>query len=210
MLDRARVLRTVQHPTLMALDARLESGGILTIAAPTGEQVAGEPRLTNETVTCDYWGRRVPLVLTDGPHAELCSEWLGRVVRLASAPRGGVVFADPVTVVTTGSMRDLAERADHPGLLEEAARFRSTLVVETDEPWVEETWTGREVTVGEVRLRIGLPIPRCAVIDRQPTTGIKDVRLLKTLATSRPVNAAGEPGFGVFAQVVGPGAVAPD
>ena len=56
-------------------------------------------------------------------------------------------------------------------------------------------------------LRIGGPIPRCAVIDHHPETGVKDVRLLKELVRSRPTNSAGEPMFGVYAEVVRPGTV---
>jgi len=36
---------------------------------------------------------------------------------------------------------------------------------------------------------------------------VKDVRLLKTLAAHRPLNRAGEPAFGVFAEVLTPGTV---
>lgn len=206
-VERTTVLRTVQHPSLMAVVARRE-GGSLVMSLPSGEQVDAEPEPTGETVTCDYWGRSVDLALLDGPHAELVSPWLGREVRLAAAPRGGVVFDAPVTIVGTASLRDLAARADHPALVEEAARFRATLVVETDEPYVEDTWRGAEVGVGEARLRVGGPIPRCAVLNHHPETGARDVSLLKALAGYRPCNAAGEPMFGVYAEVVGPGAVA--
>ena len=54
--------------------------------------------------------------------------------------------------------------------------------------------------MGEARLRIGGPIPRCAVIDHHPETGMKDLRLLKALVAQRPTNKAGEPMFGVYAE----------
>ena len=196
-----RVLRTVQHPSLVGVVARVE-GDVLTMTVPSGESVAAQPVPSGEAVTCDYWGRSVRLALTDGPHAGLCSRFLGQDVRLAAAPRGGVVFASPVTLVGTASLRDLSTRV---GRLVEAARFRATLVVETDEPYVEDSWLGAEVAVGDARLRIGGPIPRCAVIDHHPETGVKDARLLKALVASRPSNAAGEPMFGVYADVVRPG-----
>jgi uncharacterized protein YcbX len=56
-------------------------------------------------------------------------------------------------------------------------------------------------------LRIGGPVPRCAVIDHHPGTGVKDARLLKALVASRPTNAAGEPVLGVYAEVAGAGVV---
>lgn len=201
---RGRVLRTVQNPSLVAVRAEV-AGDRLDVELPDGATASAEPVVTGERITCDYWGREVELELLDGPHAELFSRWLDRPVRLARARRGDVVFAGSVSVVTTGSLRDLAARTGVEAV--ESARFRPNLVVETDEPYVEDAWVGREVRVGGARLRIGVPIPRCAVIDLHPETGERDVRLLKGLATHRPLNRAGEPAFGVFAEVVGPGAV---
>lgn len=204
--ERAVVLRTVQHPSLIAVVAE-QVGDELSLSLPTGESAAARPERSGETLACDYWGRSVELSLLRGPHSELMSSWLGREVRMAAAPRGGVVFAGAVTIIGTASLQDLGERAHHPPLLEEAARFRATLVVETDEPHVEETWLGTEVAVGGARLRMGVGIPRCAVIDHHPETGLKDGSLLKTLARYRPRNKAGEPVLGVYAECVLPGAV---
>ena len=201
---RGRVLRTVQHPSLVAVRAEL-AGDRLEVELPDGETASAEPVATGERLTCDYWGREVELAVVGGPHAELFSKWLDRPVRLACARRGDVVFAGAVSVVTTASLRDLARQAGQDAL--DAARFRPNLVVETDEPYAEDTWLGQEVRVGGATLRIGAPIPRCAVIDGHPETGERDVRLLKTLASHRPLNRAGEPAFGVFAEVVTPGAV---
>lgn len=204
--DGARVLKTVQHPSLIGVVARAE-GDVLDLTLPTGDATRAPAGKTGETITCDYWGRAVELDLTDGPHAELVSDWLGRPVRLAAAPRGGVVFGDPLTVVGTASLRELARRTGHDELAEQAGRLRTTLVVETDEPYVEDSWAGRDVVVGDAMVRIGGPVPRCAVIDHHPETGEKDVRLLAALVHARPTNRAGEPMLGVYATCVVPGRV---
>lgn len=201
-----RVLRTVQHPVLMAVVARVE-GDLLTLRLPDGRSVASAPGPTGETLSCDYWGRTVSLALTDGPHGALVSSYLGRDVRLARAPRTAVVFGgSPVTMVTTASLDDLAERVGGPV---DSARFRPNLVVATDEPWVEDSWRGRELRVGDAVVRIEGPVPRCAVVDHHPATGEKDLRLLRALAASRPTTAAGEPAFGMYAQVSRAGDVRP-
>jgi uncharacterized protein YcbX len=202
----ARVIRTVQHPSLMAVVARLEGDG-LSLTLPAGRSVVAPATPSGESLTCDYWGRSVELALLDGPHASLLSEHLGHDVRLAAAPRGGVVFGEPVTLVGTASLADLADRTGRASLVDEAARFRATLVVETDEPYVEDAWLGATVRVGDATLRIGGPIPRCAVIDHHPDTGHRDVRLLKALVEHRPTNRAGEPMFGVYATCVEGGEV---
>lgn len=205
-VERAMVLRTVQNPTLLAVVARLD-GDVLSLTLPSGESAVAPAQASGETVAADYWGRSVDLSLLAGPHAELMSSWLGRPVRLAAAPRGGVVFGGAVTIVGTASLRDLAERSSRPSLVDEAARFRATLVVETDEPYLEETWLGADLAAGDARLRVGVPVPRCAVIDHHPETGVKDTSLLTVLAGHRPCNRAGEPMFGVYAECVRPGVV---
>lgn len=205
-VEAARVLRTVQHPSLIGVVAE-QTGDELAMLLPDGTGAAFEPEPTGETLACDYWGRTVELALTDGPHSELLSDFLGRPVQLAAAPRGAVVFDAPVTLLGTASLEDVAARVDRPSLVSEAARFRATLVVETSEPYVEDTWLGGEVAVGSAVLRIGGPIPRCAVVDHHPETGARDLRLLKALVEHRPVNAANEPVFGVYATVVRPGVV---
>lgn len=199
--DQSRVLKTVQHPSLIGVVART-AGDALELTLPAGEVTRAPATPTGETVTCDYWGRRVDLALTDGPHADLVSAWLGTPVRLAAAPRGGVVFADPLTVIGTASLQALGDR-----ILDQAARFRATLVVETDEPFVEDTWLGRQTRVGGATIKVGGPIPRCAVVDHHPVTGEKDRRLLKELVRDRPTNRAGEPMLGVYATCVTPGRV---
>jgi uncharacterized protein len=205
-VDAARVLRTVQHPALIGVVARVDED-VLSVTLPTGASVVARADRDGRTITCDYWGRPVDLELTDGPHAALLSAWLGRRVQVAAAPRGGVVFGDPLTVVGTASLRELSRRTGHPALADQAARLRSTLVVATDTPFVEDSWAGRDVVVGEAGLRIGGPVPRCAVVDHHPETGAKDLQLLKALVRERPTNRAGEPMLGVYATCTRPGRV---
>jgi len=203
-VDAATVLRTVQHPALIGVVARAD-GDVLALTLPTGASAVARAATSGRTITCDYWGRPVDLELTDGPHAALLSAWLGRHVQLAAAPRGGVVFGEPLTIVGTASLRELARRTGHGALADQASRFRATLVVETETPYVEDSWAGLEVVAGEATVRIGGPVPRCAVVDHHPETGVKDVRLLKTLARERPTNRAGEPVLGVYATCTRPG-----
>ena len=205
-VDEARVLKTVQHPSLIGVVARVE-GDLLELTLPTGDATSAPAPRSGRTITCDYWGRSVDLDLTAGPHAELVSDWLGRRVSVAAAPRGGVVFGDSLTVVGTASLRELARRTGRDDVADQPARFRATLVVETDTPFVEDSWAGRDVVVGEATVRIGGPIPRCAVVDHHPETGSKDLRLLKALVRERPTNRAGEPMFGVYATCTRPGRV---
>lgn len=200
-LKSGKVLKTVQNPSLVTVDVHEEETG-LVVELPTGVSVSAAPVPSGRVAMADYWGRKVPLEIMDGPHGSLLSEWLGKDVQLARAPQGGVVYADPVSIATTGSIRDLGRMADHPDLFTEAARFRATFIIDEDEPFVEERWLGREFTVRGCRLRITAPIGRCAVLDINPWTGERGSHLLKTLAEYRPRNGVGEPLFGVCAEVL--------
>ena len=202
-VPRRRVLRTVQNPSLLAVGARWD-GRVLDLVLPSGETASAAPAPSGERVTCDYWGREAALDLLEGPHAALVSSWLGIPVRLAAAPRGAVVYGAPVSVVSLASLRDLAGRLGRPDLVGEAARLRATVVVDTDEPYAEETWAGRTLRLGAATVRVNAPIPRCAVIDLDPATGVASASLLKALA-----GRSDTLGLGVDAHVVEPGVVRP-
>lgn len=207
-----RVLRTVEHPTLLSVVAERHADG-LRLTLPTGESADGPLKPGSASLTCDYWGRPVDLRLLEGPHAALAAAHLGEpegCVRLALAPRGQVVYGASVSLVATASLTELDLRVPGGATLN-PARFRANLVVATDEAWVEEGWVGRNVEVGEAVLRLAGRIPRCAVVELDPTTGIRDRPVLRALAALRP-SADGEPvqlGFGVDATVVRPGVVRP-
>jgi uncharacterized protein YcbX len=82
-----------------------------------------------------------------------------------------------------------------------------TMVVDAGErPYVEDSWFGRELKLGEAVVRIRTAVARCGQIDMDPATGEKDGSLLKLLAGYRP-NTGGEPWLGVDAEVVVPGTV---
>ena len=202
-----RVLRTVQHPGLPAVQARWD-GSALAVVLPSGEQVVGTPEDADEPVVCDYWGRRVEARLQDGPHAALLTRHLGRPVRLAAVPRGGVVYGGRVSVVSTASVLELARGLGPAGGDLDPARFRATVVVETGEaPFVEEEWLGRELALGSARIHVSAPIPRCAVVDLHPTAGGSDLPVLRELGRLRPPGTPAALCLGVDAGVTVPGVV---
>ena len=64
LVDRARsrVLRTVEHPSLMRTTVDWRDG-VLTAHLPSGGTVEGVPKATGETLEVDYWGRTVDLAM---------------------------------------------------------------------------------------------------------------------------------------------------
>jgi uncharacterized protein YcbX len=200
---RARVLRTVENPSLLRTSARWENGVLSTDLPDTSCE--GVPVPTGEVLQVDYWGRCVPVEVVDGPWAAAYSDFLGFEVVLGRvAHPGDVVYGAGVTLVTTGSLRAASARV---GREVSSARFRPTFLVDTDgaPPHVEDSWVGREVQVGEARVRVQGVVPRCAVVDLDPQTGLADAPVLRTLAGYR--RGQGDIGFGVEAVVTATGRV---
>jgi hypothetical protein len=124
----------------------------------------------------------------------------GRRVRVQR--EGAVDHHDdgPVHLVTTSSLNWLAGVLGHPA---PPARFRPNLVVRTPglEGTVEQSWVGREVSVGEVLLRVVMPMPRCVMTTMAQAALPEDRTVLRTLTDSAGAD------FGVLAEVVRPGVV---
>lgn len=201
--ERGRVLRTVEHPTLMQTTSRWHDG-VLSVALPAAT-VEGVPEPTGETLKVDYWGRVAALEVVEGPWAAVYSEHVGSDVVLARAGRPGeVVFGASVSLVTTSSLDLLAE---HTGGPVDPAQFRATFTVATDglPPHVEDTWLGRRLRLGDAEVEVRGVVPRCAVVDLDPRSGSRRSPVLKALGGYR--QRAREVVFGVDAVVTSTGGV---
>ena len=207
---RARVLRTVENPTLLRTTATWDSG-TLTTTLP-GERVGGVPVPTGEVLKVDYWGRTAAVEVVRGPWAAAYSRHLGRDVMLArSTNPGEVVYGASVSLVTTGALAELTRRHGRP--VQEAA-FRATFTVSTDDDSESERVLAdvtdgrrspRRFHVGAAEIDVRAAVPRCAVVDLDPGTGERASHVLQTLAGYRRGRDAVS--FGVDAVVSRPGRV---
>lgn len=199
---RGRVLRTVENPTLLRAAARWESG-VLSVDL-LGRTFEGVPSPSGVELWVDYWGRGARVEICVGPWATAYSALLGFDVVLARPVTvGDVVFGASVTVVTSGSMRRLSQRL---GRQVGSERFRSTFLVDTGDldPHIEDSWVGRELRLGGATLVVRGVVPRCAVVDLDPTGG-GAAPVLRELAGYR--RAYGDINFGVDAVVTAAGRV---
>ncbi len=110
----------------------------------------------------------------------------------------GRMFSDhknPVlSIINKASLVDL-ERITKSAI--DPRRFRGNLLIEGLGPWEEFTWVGRTVTAGGSELEITEIINRCAAINVNPDSGVRDINLLKALYTG-----FGHVNMGVYARVV--------
>ncbi|MEJ5867545.1 MOSC N-terminal beta barrel domain-containing protein [Pseudokineococcus sp. 5B2Z-1] len=203
------VARTVRTPALLQVRATARPGRGLHLRLPGGAWDVPAPGTA--PLVADYWGRPAPVALAPGPWDAALSDLVGRPVALARVLRpGAVVYAEPVVLLTTSTLRELARRT---GAEVDDERFRSLVLVGTGDarPFVEDSWHGRVLDVGGARLEVTAGVARCAVVQRTPGTGERAPDdLLGALALDRVVEGPGgrEVVLGVGARVLRPGPVA--
>ena len=126
---------------LLSMAASLDAAGATWIRFPEGAALRAEDPAA---------ARRVAQVV--GEPAELVEE--------AEVPHFDQA---PLHLLSTSSLAWLSDL--RPGDAVDRRRFRPNLVLATDGPArVEESWRGRELEIGEVRLRVEDPTSRCVMI----------------------------------------------
>ncbi|HUQ39498.1 MAG TPA: MOSC N-terminal beta barrel domain-containing protein [Acidimicrobiales bacterium] len=199
-----KVLSAKREPRLLEATARLD-GDRLVVRLPGGDER-------------DDLGSRLDADLSD---------WLERPVRLESAaaerptqfemridsedesstlvdlpcPPGTFFDLAPVHVLTTASLATMADR--YPGGEWDVARFRPTLLIETEgQEFVEDAWIGGELRIGGAVLSPFMPTIRCVMTSKAQQGLGADVGIPKA------VNAHHQGSLGIYATVASPGAVA--
>lgn len=202
--DGLDLVRTPRTPALLQVEPSHDAAtGELRLRFPGGHEVAAVPEPGETASTSFYDGRRATGRRVAGPLADALSEHLGRrVALLALDPerRGADDF--PVTLMSTASLTALGEALDDG--TPDPRRFRMTITLDGTDAWEEHGWPGRELEVGEARLRIADPVPRCVVTTRDPQDGRVDAPILRALAQLRGPD---DVTFGVWCEVARPGHV---
>ncbi|MEO0496581.1 MAG: MOSC domain-containing protein [Pseudomonadota bacterium] len=149
-----------------------------------------EVQWSDPVFTASIWKSSAQVQAADPAASAALTAYLGHSVRLvriaedpqryASAnwapPNTPMALQDgyPILVACTASLDDLnakiAAGPSGPGAQVPMNRFRPNIVIETDEPWIEDSW--RRVRVGEVVLDFLKPCQRCVLTTRDQTTGV--------------------------------------
>ncbi len=147
--------------------------------------------------------------VVEGPWSEVLSEAVGQRVRILRGLDETSAFdVHPATILGTASVTELGRRSALGPV--DSRRFRMLIELHTQTPHVEDTWTGRRIGIGEAELVVGGPVPRCATVTRHPVTGARDAPIVNAIRAYRGIRESElGPGvnFGVYADVVRPGAV---
>ena len=104
----------------------------------------------------------------------------------------------PISLIGLASVQALTEAR---GVPVDAGRFRANIHLETDQPFVEDEWIGRQVTIGTAVLEVVLPSPRCVMIN------MASADLPEQPGNLAALGRLHEQCLGVIAKVVTPGRV---
>ncbi len=210
VVDTAGKFLTIREiPQMTLVDVESHAGGIVLSHAVHGSVVVDVPRPGASERQVTVWRDSVSARSTDPAAGAFLSEILGRQVALVylddelarpvdatyAKPGDHVGFADgfPILVTTTGSLDRLNAALAQPV---EMARFRPNIVVETEQPWLEDSW--KAIRIGALTLRIVKPCARCVITTRDPKTGEQpDPR--EPLMTLGKIHRAGNGGI-IFGQ----------
>jgi len=119
-----------------------------------------------------------------------------------TSPPGTYFDAYPIHVISTAWLDDLAR--SNPGARFDRRRFRPNFLIKPEPKRtgkVEQEWTGREVRIGSVRVKIEMPVVRCSMVAQPQGDLPKDPSVLRTVVNASDQNV------GVYASVVAPGTV---
>jgi uncharacterized protein YcbX len=106
----------------------------------------------------------------------------------------------PLSIVGTATLAELG-RHEGDGRPVDPWHLRANVVVQTDGSYAEESWVGREVTVGAARVRVTEPIQRCRMVGVAQVGLPERPRMLQAIAEHHGMMA------GVYAKVLAPGTV---
>ena len=171
-----RFLTQRSHPNLAQISVGLDEGLALTLGGRSVVAAFGAERLEVQV-----WGDTVSARVAEGAVNAALSDFLGEPVQLVlmdaqsdrpTDPRFGspsqVSFADgfPYLITTTGSLDALRASAGDQIPMD---RFRPNIVIETEAPWLEDTWT--TLDLGGQVFDLVKPCTRCVMTTLDQETG---------------------------------------
>lgn len=179
-------------PQVAAIRTRLDDvSGVFSATAPSAPAYAGR---LDDAADRDAFSAWLTPLLGDEVRGPLKVVSASGEFRFTDHPLG------QVSIINLASVRDLSVRM---GVELDPLRFRANLYVEGWEPWVEQTWEGKELMVGWARANVYKSIVRCAATEVDPTTAVRDLELTKALFDNY-----GHMDCGIYVQVAAAGRVA--
>jgi MOSC domain-containing protein len=204
--DQNRLIDRIVVGRLVQVEATTDPGATrLWMRFPDGTVIDDEVRL-GEAVETPIHGRTGVGRVVTGPWGDKLAEIAGRPIRVIRCDRpGGTRRGNPTSIVSDGSLRELAREAGVDAV--DGRRFRMLINLEGAEAHEEDTWIGHRIRLGDAVLQVTKPDARCAITTQDPDTGMSDLDTLRTIIGYRGLREGKHADFGVLADVVSPGRI---
>jgi len=204
--DTNRLIDKLVVPTLSQISTHTNPEAThLRMTFPDGQVVEDDVRLT-EAVETPIHGRTGVGHVVDGPWAAPLSDFAARPITLIRCDRpGGTRAGNPVSLVSDGSVAELASHAEVETV--DPRRFRMLIELDGADPHEEDTWIGTRISLGAAELLITKPTARCAMPTQNPDTGERDLDTLRTIIAYRGLREGKHADFGVLGDVTVPGTI---
>ena len=177
----------------------------LRLTFPDGTVVEDEIKL-GEAVETPIHGRTGVGHVVIGPWGEALAPIAGRPITVVRCDRpGGTRAGNPTSIISDGSLRELAANAGVDEV--DARRFRMLIDLEGARAHEEDTWIGGTIGIGDAVLRVTKPDARCAITTQDPDTGERDLDTLRMIISYRGLREGKHADFGVLADVERPGRI---
>jgi uncharacterized protein len=189
-LPKQRFLMLMKNERLARLDTSFEDASGTLVIRDNGREA-----------TRGHLGTPLGRAAIEAFFAAFCSEELRGPPKILEAR--GHSFSDVarkvVSIINLASVEKIAEFVGRPV---DPLRFRGNLYVEGWPAFGELDLVGREVAIGSARARIVKRIVRCAATNVEPTTGIRDLDIPKSL-----LQTLGHSDCGIYAEVIAAGEI---
>jgi uncharacterized protein YcbX len=200
LIDQLIVFKLVQVESRTDPDATT-----LWLRFPDGTEVDGEVE-TGEAIETPIHGRTGVGRVVIGPWAAALSDFVGTPIRLIRCDRpGGTRRGNPTSIISDGSLRELAAHAGVDSV--DHRRFRMLINLEDAAAHEEDGWIGRRIGLGDAILQVTKPDARCAMTTHDPDTGEPDLDTLRTIISYRGLREGKHADLGVLADVAQPGRI---
>jgi len=190
-LPKSRFLMLMRDERLAQLDTRYDDPTHTLVIRHEGREVArGDLSAEDGRLAIEAFLRRFMRAELRGPPKVLHAD--------------GHSFSDVAAkVVSIINLASVAAIETAVGVPVHPLRFRANLSVDGWPAWHEFGLLGQEIAIGDVRLKVTKRIRRCAAINVDPDTGIRELALPDTL-----LRTFDHADCGVYAQVIAGGEIA--
>lgn len=191
-----RFLMLMKNERLAALRTEYdEASHTLTIQWDGRQAAAGDLRTKEGQLAIEAFFRRFMPAELNGPPKVLSGE-----AASGEAHSFSDVARKVVSIINLASVAAIEAATGQPV---DPLRFRANIYVSGWPAWHEFDLLGAEIAIGDARLKVVKRIVRCAATNVDPSTGIRDLTIPKTLLQS-----FGHADCGIYAEVVTGGDIA--